>query len=214
MTPEPTRPLRADAERNRRLIMRTAARLFAQCGATLPLNEIAREAGIGVGTAYRRFPNLQSLIDTLFTERFTTFLDLASASARQLDAGQALRHYLMEAAARRAGDRAIEVVLAHASVEAEPIARMRDELARLVEGLAERAVASGAARTDFAAADVYAFLHMVGAVADRTYDIAPDAWRRYAEVLLIGFGLAPGPAAHLSAMTDGQVRRTWPKPMS
>ncbi|WP_405527461.1 hypothetical protein OG592_06855 [Streptomyces avidinii] len=84
-----------------------------------------------------------------------------------------MRHYLMEAAGRRSQDRALEVVLANASVEAEPIARMRDDLARLFEGLVERAVAGGAVRRDFAAADVYAFLHMVGAVADRTHDIAP-----------------------------------------
>ncbi|MFJ3903948.1 TetR/AcrR family transcriptional regulator [Streptomyces sp. NPDC090025] len=180
----------------------------------MPLNEIAREAGIGVATTYRRFPDLQSLIDALFTERFTTFLHLASASAQQPDPGQALRHYLLEAARWRAGDQALEVVLANASVEAEPVARMRDDLARLVEGLAERAVAAGAVRGDFAAADVYAFLYMVGAVADRTHDIAPDTWQRYAEVLMIGFGLATGPAAHTTAMTDGQVRRTWPSPTS
>ncbi|MFJ3913642.1 TetR/AcrR family transcriptional regulator [Streptomyces vinaceus] len=213
MTGESVRPLRADAERNRQLIMETAARLFAQRGATVPLNEIAREAGIGVATAYRRFPDLQALLDALFTERFTTFLDLASASEQEPDPGQALRHYLLEAAQWRARDRALEVILANADVEAEPIAVMRDDLARRVEGLAERAVAAGAVRADFAGADVYAFLHMVGAVADRTQDIAPDSWRRYAEILLTGFGLDQGhAAAHAPAMTDRQLRRTWPRP--
>ncbi|MGW6407165.1 TetR/AcrR family transcriptional regulator [Streptomyces vinaceus] len=213
MTRESVRPLRADAERNRQLIMQTAARLFAERGATVPLNEIAREAGIGVATAYRRFPDLQALLDALFTERFTTFLDLASASERTADPGQALRHYLLEAAQWRARDRALEVILANADVEAEPIAVMRDDLARRVEGLAERAAAAGAVRADFAGADVYAFLHMVGAVADRTQGIAPDAWRRYAEILLIGFGLEPEhAAAHAPAMTDRQLRHTWPRP--
>ncbi|MFE9217479.1 TetR/AcrR family transcriptional regulator [Streptomyces lavendulae] len=140
------------------------------------------------------------------------FLELASASARQPDAEQALRHYLLEAAQWRARDRALEVILANASIGEEPIVRMRDDLGRLVDGLAERAVAAGAARDDFAGADAYAFLYMVGAVADRTHDIAPDGWRRYAEVLLLGFGLEQGPAVHTSAMTDGQVRRTWPRP--
>lgn len=89
-----------------------------------------------------------------------------------------------------------------------------DDLARLVDGLAERAVAAGAVREDFAAADVYAYLHMTGAVADRTHDIAPAAWRRYAEVLLIGFGLQQRPAMHTSAMTDRQVRKARPRPSS
>ncbi|MFG2520971.1 TetR/AcrR family transcriptional regulator [Streptomyces sp. NPDC048527] len=212
MTRETQRPLRADAERNRRLIMQTADRMFAQRGSAVTLNEIAREAGIGVGTVYRRFPDLQALIDALFTERFTTFLELATAAEQQSDAGQALRHYLLEAARWRAQDRALEVVLAGASIDTKPIAEMRDDLGHHVDGLVERAVAAGAVREDFARADVYAFLYMIGAVADRTYDVAPDAWRRYAEVVLLGFGLARAPAVHTTAMTDGQIRRTWPSP--
>ncbi|MFF1452113.1 TetR/AcrR family transcriptional regulator [Streptomyces sp. NPDC058274] len=213
MTRDIERPLRADAARNRRLIMRTADRMFAQGGVSVTLNEIAREAGVGVGTVYRRFPDLQSLIDALFTERFTVFLQLAAAAAEQhSDPGQALRQYLLEAAQWRARDRALDVILANASMDTRPIAQMRDDLGGLVDGLVERAVAAGAAREDFASADVYAFLHMVGAIADRTHDIAPDAWRRYAEVLLMGFGLEQSPPAHTSAMSDGQVRRTWPRP--
>ncbi|MEU8488846.1 helix-turn-helix domain-containing protein [Streptomyces sp. NPDC048641] len=212
MTRETQRPLRADAERNRRLIMQTADRMFAQRGSAVTLNEIAREAGIGVGTVYRRFPDLQSLIDALFTERFTTFLDLATAAEQRSDPGQALRHYLLEAARWRAQDRALDVVLAGASIDTKAIAEMRDDLGRHVDGLVARAVAAGAVREDFASADVYAFLYMIGAVVDRTYDVAPDAWRRYAEVVLLGFGLARGPAVHTTAMTDGQIRRTWPSP--
>ncbi|GAA4077676.1 MULTISPECIES: helix-turn-helix domain-containing protein [Streptomyces] len=216
MTPEPhepQRPLRADAERNRRLIMRTAERLIARRGSLVTLNEIAREAGVGVGTVYRRFPDLQALIDALFTERFTTFLRLATAAGQHADPGEALRHYLLEAAQWRAEDRALETVLAHAGTDAEPIARMRDDLGRQVDALVRDAVTAGAVREDFASADVYAFLYMIGAVADRTHGIAPDAWRRYAEVLLLGFGLREeGPAAHTSAMTDAQIRRTWPEP--
>ncbi|MFJ1746516.1 TetR/AcrR family transcriptional regulator [Streptomyces sp. NPDC088116] len=212
MTRDTQRPLRADAERNRRLIMDTADRMFARRGAAVTLNEIAREAGVGVATVYRRFPDLQALIDALFTERFTTFLQLAAEAEQQASPGQALRHYLLAAARWRARDRALEVILAHASVDARPIARMRDDLGRHVDGLVAGAVAAGTVRADFAGSDVYAFLYMIGAVADRTEDIAPEAWRRYAEVLLMGFGLEQGPAEHTSAMTDGQILLTWPKP--
>ncbi|MFI6277184.1 TetR/AcrR family transcriptional regulator [Streptomyces sp. NPDC050988] len=212
MTRETQRPLRADAERNRRLIMETADRMFAQRGSAVTLNEIAREAGVGVATVYRRFPDLQVLIDALFTERFTTFLQLATDAEQQPDPGQALRHYLLAAAQWRARDRALDVILAHASMDDRSIARMRDDLGRHVDGLVEGAVAAGAVRADFASPDVYAFLHMIGAIADRTEDIAPEAWRRYAEALLMGFGLEQGPAEHTSSMTDGQIRRTWPVP--
>jgi AcrR family transcriptional regulator len=193
--------------------MTTADRLFARRGATVPLNEIAREAGLGVGTVYRRFPDLQSLVDALFTERFTMFLHLATTAAEQPDPARALRQYLLAAARWRSEDRALEVILANASVDTGPVARTRDQLGRLVDGLAERAVTAGAVRKDFASADVYAFLNMIGAIADRTHDVAPDAWRRYAEVLMVGFGLEPSPAEHTSAMTDDQLLGSWPKPL-
>ncbi|WP_238018831.1 helix-turn-helix domain-containing protein [Dactylosporangium sp. AC04546] len=213
MTGSRERPLRADAERNRRLILDTADRMLAERGLSVTLNEIAREAGVGVATVYRRFPDLQALIDALFTERFSAFQQLAAAAAQEPDAGRALRRYLLEAAAWRARDRALEDILAGASVETGPIGRMRDDLGRAVDELVARAVAAGAVRDDFASADVYNFLFIAGAVADRTRGIAPDAWRRYADALLIGFGLqradAPG-----APMNDDQLRRAWPTPRS
>jgi AcrR family transcriptional regulator len=212
VTRDSERPLRADAERNRRLILDTADRMFAERGFGVTLNEVAREAGIGVATVYRRFPDLQTLIDALFTERFTTFRRLAAAAAQEPEPGRALRRYLLDAAEWRARDRALEDILANASIHAEPIARMRDDLGHAVDELVERAVAAGAVRDDFASADVYTFLFITGAVADRTRGVAPDAWRRYAHVLLAGFGLAAGPAAHTAALTDEQLRQTWPRP--
>ena len=212
MTPEPRRPLRADAERNRRRILDTADRLFAERGLGVTLNEIAHEAAVGVGTVYRRFPDLQTLIDTLFTERFTIFQRLAVEAAREPDPGQALRRYLLDACEWRAHDRALEAILANARVGTGPIAALRDELGTAMDGLVERAVAAGAVRADFASADVYNFLFLIGALADRTRGIAPDAWRRYAEVLMIGFGMRPGPSLAAEAMSDDQLLQAWPRP--
>lgn len=212
MNREPQRPLRADAERNRQLILRTAERMFAQRGAPVPLNEIAHEAALGVGTVYRRFPDLQALVHALFVERFTVILKLAALASEQSDPARALRYYLLEAAQLRAEDQALDVILAHADIESKPLAQMRDDLALLIDGLVERATAAGDVRGDFASADVYAFLIMVGAVADRTHHIAPDAWRRYAEALLIGFGLVQVHVAHTTTLSDAQLRRSWPQP--
>ncbi|MER5766369.1 TetR/AcrR family transcriptional regulator [Streptomyces sp. NPDC001985] len=82
MTEETHRPPRADAERSRRLLLETAGRMFAERGAPVPLNQIAREAGLGAGTAHRRFPELQALIAALFTERSAAFLCLAGEAGR------------------------------------------------------------------------------------------------------------------------------------
>ena len=68
-TPEPA-PLRADAERNRQRLLEAARELFAERGLDVTLDEIARHAGVGTGTAYRRFPNKDALIEALMVERF------------------------------------------------------------------------------------------------------------------------------------------------
>jgi AcrR family transcriptional regulator len=213
VTPEPQRPLRADAQRNRRLILDTANRMFAERGFGVTLNEIAHEAGVGVGTVYRRFPDLQTLVDDLFRERFTIFQRLAATAAQEPDPGNALRRYLLDACEWRAHDRALEDIIAKASIQAAPIAAMRAELGRALDGLVERAVAAGAVRSDFASGDVYNFLFIVGAVADRIRGIAPDAWRRYAEVLMVGFGMQPDPPTDPTAMNDDQLRQAPPSPI-
>jgi hypothetical protein len=59
---------------------------------------------------------------------------------------------------------------------------------------------------------VYTFLFIVGAVADRTRGVAPDAWRRYAEVMFTGFGFTPAPERDADPMTDDQLLRAWPTP--
>jgi AcrR family transcriptional regulator len=203
-------PLRADAARNRRLVLTTADRLFARDGLEVTLNDIAHEAGIGVGTVYRRFADKQALIDALFAERFEAFQDLAAGAAEDPDPGQALCRYLLDTAQWRARDRALEDIFARASVGTAPVHAMRAALALAVDGLVERAREAHAVDDDFASADVYTFLFMVGAVADRTRGVAPDAWRRYANVLLTGFGLRPAQATTAPALTDSELLQTWP----
>src|SRR4051794_26930527 len=58
--------LRRDAERNRQRILEAARELFAERGLGVTLNDVAHHAGVGVGTVYRRFPDKELLIDTLF----------------------------------------------------------------------------------------------------------------------------------------------------
>ncbi|MPY55030.1 hypothetical protein FPZ41_43375 [Streptomyces sp. K1PN6] len=103
------------------------------------------------------------------------------------------------------------MILEHASLDQPEIAEGADELGRRVDGLVERAVAPGAVRADFTSSDAYNLLYMLGTVSDRTEQIAPGNWRRYAEVLLTGFGLQAGPAKRTEAMTEEQMLQAiWP----
>ncbi len=77
------RPLRRDAERNRQRILAAAGELFAERGLGVTLDDIARHAGVGVGTVYRRFPDKEVLIDALFEQRLEAMCAIADGGARR-----------------------------------------------------------------------------------------------------------------------------------
>ena len=77
MTTPVERPLRRDASRNRERLLEAARELFAARGLDVTMDEIARHAGVGVGTAYRRFANRDELIRALFEERMLAYVALA-----------------------------------------------------------------------------------------------------------------------------------------
>src|ERR1700712_3026544 len=79
------RPLRADAERNRLLILEVAAEVFAEKGLDAGFDEIARRAGLGAGTVYRRFPHRDQLIEALLTDRLSGVAQLAQQAAAHPD---------------------------------------------------------------------------------------------------------------------------------
>ncbi len=179
-----TRPLRADAERNRRLILDVAARVFAERGLGATLNDIAHEAGVGVGTVYRKFPDKDALIDALFDVKFSLLVELARSAGDAPTAGEGLRTFLRGAAEARARDRGLAQVLAGARTRRGEANRQRELLHGLVGDLLARAQAEGSVRADVAASDVPMLMVMVGAVADATRGVADDVWQRYVGLLV------------------------------
>ncbi len=116
------RPLRKDAERNRVRILAAARELFAEQGLTVTLDDIARHAGVGVGTVYRRFPDKEQLIDALFEDRLGEIVAVATESAEIDDPWLALVHFLERALELQADDRALKELLlsttdGHARIE-------------------------------------------------------------------------------------------------
>lgn len=212
MPTEGARPLRADAARNRRLVLDTADRMIADRRELVSLNEIAHEAGIGIGTVYRRFPDVRSLVDALYTERFERFVGFASDAAAMPDPGTGLRTYIVTAAEWRAHDPGLDIVLGNADLERAENSALRDQLTRRIDGIVVVAREAGAVRSDFASSDVYTMIAMLGAAADRTESISPGTWRRYAAVLLTGFGIASSDEESVGPMSDDEIRGTWPQP--
>src|SRR3954467_15079526 len=104
--------LRRDAERNRRRILAAAADAFAEGGLGVTMDEIARCAGVGVGTVYRRFPDKELLIEALFEERIDELVALAEAARDDPDPFAGIVRFFETFLAVQAADRGLkEVVL-------------------------------------------------------------------------------------------------------
>ena len=89
-------PLRADAQQNRDKILAAAEDMFLERGATVSMNEVARHAGVGIGTLYRRFPAREDLLAAAYSARFVSFAEDMRSRAEGADALSVLRAYLEE----------------------------------------------------------------------------------------------------------------------
>lgn len=93
-TAQPRRALRADAQRNEGRLLKAAAAAFAREGADAPVKDIAREAGVGVGTLYRRFPSKELLIEAVYRNEVESLCEAAPQLAATQPPGDALRNWM------------------------------------------------------------------------------------------------------------------------
>ena len=122
------RPLRSDAARNRELILATAAEVFAEHGLDAGYDEIARRAGIGVGTVYRRFPERSELVQALFESRIEEMVAIAEEAASQQDPWDGLTLFLERAIERQVADRGLKEVMVQTMVEGDHLAIGRERM--------------------------------------------------------------------------------------
>jgi AcrR family transcriptional regulator len=180
------RPLRADAERNRQRILEAARQLFASRGLAVTLDDIAHHAGVGVGTAYRRFPDKEALIDALFEDRIDELATMAEDALAQDDAWDGLATFLERGLALQAADRGLHEVVLGSVHGRGRLARARERMKPPIDELVARAQASGNLRGDIDPTDMPLIHLMLGAVVDYTREVAPDAWRRFLTIVLDG----------------------------
>jgi AcrR family transcriptional regulator len=180
------RPLRADAERNRRKLLDSARELFAAKGLAVGLDEIARHAGVGVGTAYRRFPDKEALITELFEDRIEEVARRADEALAMDDPWEAFCFFFRANARMFAEDRAMKEVVLATDAGDDRIARMRARVKPRVGKLVVRAQEAGALREDLAPLDVPMINAMVGLLADAARDTRPDLWERASQLILDG----------------------------
>ena len=181
------RPLRADARRNREKLVAAAAAAFAQAGLEAQVEDIARRAGVGVGTVYRHFPTKEALVKALAEQHFARMADIAEAAvSEQGDAWEIFEATIWSAARAAAGDIAwCEIMGGHPSaVQAAALGQQRLQTA--MAQLVARARETGAMRDDATVDDIRTIMCGFGHVAAAQRAGAPMNWERYLKIALCG----------------------------
>jgi AcrR family transcriptional regulator len=162
------------------------SRLFTQRGLDVTLNDVAHHAGVGVGTAYRRWANNEQLIDELFARKLDEVAELGTQALEDADAWRGRTTFLEGSLRMQLEDRGLKDLLTNPELGHEQVNQARERIAPLVEAIVVRARASGQLRPEFAATDAIFIQLALGALMDRTRDMDPSLYRRYLTMFLDG----------------------------
>ncbi|SDU72903.1 TetR/AcrR family transcriptional regulator [Jiangella alkaliphila] len=159
MTDDHGRPMRADARRNRARVLHAAEVVLARDGLEAPMNTIAREAGVGVGTIYRQFPTKETLYQAIVAARQRRMIDEATALATADDPGAALFGYFVRVIDEARTKKTFAEALADAGIDIEAGSDdIHAEMLRANETLLTRARRAGAVRDDLTMPELMALL--------------------------------------------------------
>lgn len=180
-------PLRIDARRNRERIIAAAQQAFAARGLDVPMDDIARRAGVGVATLYRRFPTRSDLIAGAFEAKMTAYAEAVERALAEPDPWIGFCGYVERICSMQAEDRGFTHVLTMTFPRAKDFEAVRNSSHAGLVQLLDRAKAAGALRPDFVPEDIVMVLMANAGVVGATGDAAPDAWRRLVAYLLQAF---------------------------
>ena len=179
--------LRADAQRNREAVLAAARGVFAELGVEAPLEEIARRAGVGIGTLYRRFPTRLELVDAILTTSVEAHLQAAESALAMADPWEGFVAYLAATGALQAADRATNDMMSMRLPNAAKAEAAKRRLFELTGRIIARAQASGQLRPDVTQEDLALLAWSNSRIMEATHGVAPEAWRRHLALLLDGF---------------------------
>lgn len=179
--------LRADALHNRRLIMEAARELFAARGLDVPIAAIARRAGVGVATLYRRFPTRDSLVTEVFADQFTACTALVDDALADPDPWRGFRTVVEKVCAMHVEDRGFTAAFLTAFPDANDHEHERVRAEQGFARLVRRAQDAGRLRADFDPADLALILMANCGVAVGSADAAAAASRRFVAYLIDSF---------------------------
>jgi AcrR family transcriptional regulator len=177
-----TQNLRSDAQDNRDRIMAVAREAFAAEGLDVPMRELARRAGVGPATLYRRFPTKEALVVEAFSEQMAACTAAVDEGLANSDPWQGFRRTVEQLCLLHVLDRGFSAAFTTAYPRAIDFASAREQAFRSLTELIRRAKAAGELRTDFSIDDVVLLLMAAAGVRPGT----PAVARRLATLFLDG----------------------------
>ncbi|HWK25549.1 MAG TPA: helix-turn-helix domain-containing protein [Solirubrobacter sp.] len=179
------RPLRADARRNRERVLKAAQVAFAERGHDAQMDDVARRAGVGVGTVYRHFPTKEALVEALATDRFERILAAGREALEAPDPWDGFTGALMAGAELTASDRSFSEIVGELTGPMPVPEPLLKELYDVYGELMRRAQTAGQLRSDLVLDDIPMIMCGIGIGARKTHE-CPQAWRRHAAILIDG----------------------------
>jgi AcrR family transcriptional regulator len=180
----PERALRADAARNRELLLTAAEQEFAERGPAASIADIARRAGVAKGTVFRHFATKEDLIASIVSEHLATLTAVAHRLAESSDPGAALLEFLTVAADQR--QQHDLTFLQSVSADDPRVDELRSELHTRLGVLVDRARESGAIRSDITEMDVFLLMCAPIHAVENVSAPAPLLWQRYLAIIFDG----------------------------
>jgi AcrR family transcriptional regulator len=207
MTDVAPRQLRADARRNRERVLEAAEVVFSEAGLKAQIDEVARRAGVGVGTVCRNFPTKQALLESVLTSMYTSLLEQAEGALATGEPAAAFEQFVLALSAFQARHRAFAEQMANESVLPETAHELRDALTSAIARLVAGAQAAGTVRDDIGPADVSLLFSGVAHATAVAGDFQPALRERYVRLILDG--LRPAVASKLpgAPLDFAQLRR-------
>lgn len=168
-TPPAGPPMRADARRNRERLLAAAAAAFAEHGADAPLEDIARRAGVGIGTLYRHFPTRLALQEGVYRNQVETVCARGRELAADPSPGDAFAAWLRVLAGFLATKRGLSgALISTLGKDSELISSCGRVMRTTAEQLLQRAQQAGAVREDLTAMDVMRLMHGIGVAVEQS----------------------------------------------
>ncbi|GAA5184766.1 TetR/AcrR family transcriptional regulator [Rugosimonospora acidiphila] len=185
-------PLRKDARRNRERLVAAAREVFAERGLDVALDEVARRAGVSIGTLYNRFPTRADLVEAVFADRVEAVARIAEHALSMDDAWDGFTHFVEQICRMQAADRGYNDLAARRIPQAVPTAAQAHGY-QLMTRILDRAQRAGALRADFTVEDMAFVTWAITRTIEATAEVNPTAWRRHLALILDGLR---APAAH------------------